>query len=543
METLNWIISLIVTTSICLESWLDMKGEHGHYDARETRSNLAIAAISLIVNLVVRGAMMGVFHRLSAFAVFDIGSGPLAWFVLFLLMDLLSYLFHFLGHKSRFFWAMHVIHHSSHKFNLTTAIRSPFTNSMLRTGLLAPLVLLGFAPYMVLVTDALILAAAFFQHTAMVGKLGWIEHIINTPSHHRVHHGSNERYIDKNFGGALIIWDRLFGTFQEEDEPPVYGLTKPLRDRRLINILFHEWYDMARDVYRASGIRQWMKYVFGRPGWKASDLRDQRPWSFSCTRQSTLAIALILSCAATSPSQAQTADSLIRRGLTAENNYDNATALNLYMRAIDADGQNAEALWRASRATSNQAGQSRDNVVKAAKAADANALATRAIQLDPSNTQAHFARAIALGMASAAATRPAEKLANARVIRREIQTILSCDSTFAPAYYLLGKWHLELSKLNWAERLTCNVLFGGVPKGVSLDEAIRCFDKAIQLESDFLLFYYGKASALYEAGQYTEVVRILEDALQLPSDHPDDIIRRQDCVRLLHESKHHITKI
>lgn len=543
METLNWIISLVVIASICLESWIDMKGEHGHYDARETRSNLVIAAISLVVNLVVRGAMMSIFHRLSHFAVLDIGRGPLAWFVLFLLVDLLSYLFHLLGHKSRIFWAMHVVHHSSHKYNLTTAIRTPFTNSMLRTGMLAPLVFRGFTPDMVLVTDALILFAAFFQHTAMVGKLGWIEYIFNTPSHHRVHHGSNKRYLDRNFGGALIIWDRMFGTFQQEDETPVYGLAKPLRDRRLTNILFHEWYDMARDLCHASGIRQWIKYVFGRPGWKASQLPDKRPIRFFCLRQRTLTIVVLLFSVAAGPLYAQSADSLIRWGLMAEKKYDHATALNFYLRAVYADDQNAEALWRASRAVSTQAGRSRSNLIKAAKAAEANSLATRAIQLDSSNTQARFARAIALGMASAAASNPRDKLANARVIHREIQTILSCDPTFAPAYYVLGKWHLELSKLNWAERLTCNVLFGGVPKEASLDEALRCFDMAIHLESGFLLFYYGKASALYQAGKYTEVVHILEQALLLPTDNPDDMIRRQDCIRLLHESKHHITRI
>ena len=121
--------------------------------------------------------------------------------------------------------------------------------------------------------------------------------------------------------------------------------------------------------------------------------------------------------------------------------------------------------------------------------------------------------------------------------------LLSHDSTFAPAYYVLGKWQLELSKLNWAERLACQVLFGGVPKGVSLDESIRCFDRAIQLESDFLLFHYGKASALYEAGKYTEAIFILEQALRITTNDPDDIVRRKKCVRLLEESRHRTTRI
>ncbi len=244
-----------------------------------------------------------------------------------------------------------------------------------------------------------------------------------------------------------------------------------------------------------------------------------------------------------SPLRAQSADSLIKRGLQAENDHNTEAALELYKRAIEVDQHNTEALWRASRALSTQAGRSRDKGIQATRAAEANALASKAIQLDPASTHARLARVIALGIAAASAPNPAEKLTNAKVIHREIRMMLSYDSTFAPAYYVLGKWHLDLAKLNWAERLACNVLFGGIPKGASLDESIRCFDKAIQLEPDFLLFHYGKASALYEAGRFTEVVLVLEHALQLATTHPDDIIRRQNCVRLLEESKHRSIRI
>lgn len=545
METLNWTIPSIIVVSIGLELWLDIKGKHGHYDRTETKENLIIALVGFCVNLLVRGTMIKIFLWLAKYAVFNIGSGPFVWILLFLLTDLQSYLFHYLGHKSRFFWAMHVIHHSSHKFNFTTAIRTPFTNSVFRVGCLTPLVLLGFEPEMVFIMDALIIFAAFFQHTEMVGKLGWIEYVVNTPSHHRVHHASNEAYIDKNFGGALIIWDRMFGTFREEDEPPVYGLTIPLKDRSILNILFHEWHGMARDVCHASGFRQWMNYIFSRPGWKPPHGGSQRVkgwWRSRTSRQKALVITVLLSCTALR-SYTQTAESYLRSGLSAEARYNDTVALGFYRQAIEADPENVEAVWRASRALSRQAGYNPDKRYRAGKANEAHTLANRAIQLDPTCIQARLARVIALGMASAAASSPTEKLANARVIHREIHTILAFDSAFAPAYYVLGKWHLELSKLNWAERLACTMLFGGVPEGVSIDESIRCFDRAIQLQSDFLLFYHGKASALCHTGRYAEAIVLLQHALRMAATHPDDSLRRQNCERLLEESKRRVNRI
>jgi sterol desaturase/sphingolipid hydroxylase (fatty acid hydroxylase superfamily)/tetratricopeptide (TPR) repeat protein len=544
MDTLNLTLALTFIGAIALEAFLNAKDNMEHYDKNESRVNLIIAFIGMLVNLVVKGSMLSFFLWMDPLALFDFGRGLLACLALFLLVDLEYYAFHVLGHKCRFFWAMHVIHHSSFKFNFTTAVRTPFTNSAFRFGCLAPFVLVGFDPVMVILFDSLIVSFAFFQHTEMIKKLGWLEYIFSTPSHHRVHHASDKKYIDKNYGGVLIIWDKLFGTFKIEEEHPTYGLTKTLADRGVVNVLTHEWRDIIHDVRKATSWCDRFNYIFGAPGWKPQPHKSSEPRIsnlMSLSLKGAL-IALVLLSLSASMAIAQSADAWMGKGIEAEKKFNDQAAYEFYSQAIKVEPKNTEALWRASRMLSNLAGRSADKATKASRSLQSSELAKSAIQLDPRNKEARLCHIIALGLLSEVAGSPSEKLANAKIIYAEAQTIIKLDSLYAPAHFVLGKWHLELAKLNWAEKLACNLLFGGVPKGVSFEKSIRYFEKAIQLQPDYILFHYGKASALFYTGHHDKVIAVLENALRLSPVEPDDNLRIQKCRKLLSESKQQYTK-
>jgi len=193
--------------------------------------------------------------------------------------DISYYWFHRKSHEIRFFWASHVVHHSSQKYNLSTALRQTWTGNLTGAFLFwSWMPFLGFHPVMVMTMQAASLIYQFWIHTETIKKLPTpIEYIFNTPSHHRVHHGSNPEYIDKNHAGVLIIWDKIFDTFQPELFRPTYGLTKNINSYNPVRIAFHEWTDIWRDIRQSSSLKQALKYTFGRPGWKSSsaDLSDQ----------------------------------------------------------------------------------------------------------------------------------------------------------------------------------------------------------------------------------------------------------------------------
>lgn len=193
------------------------------------------------------------------------------WIGLFVVVDLAWYCNHRFGHEVRIAWAAHQAHHSSEYFNFGTAIRQKW-NPWFEFLFWLPLPLLGVAPYAIYWVFGANLVYQFFSHTERVGKLPKpIELIFNTPSHHRVHHGSDSIYLDKNYGGILIIWDRLFGTFQEEIFTPTYGLTYKVDTYNLLKLQYGEYRRIARDVRAARGLRAKLGYVFGPPGWNPRD--------------------------------------------------------------------------------------------------------------------------------------------------------------------------------------------------------------------------------------------------------------------------------
>ena len=193
---------------------------------------------------------------------------PHAWWsvlALFLLQDFLYYFFHRAHHRIRWMWCSHVVHHSSQRLNLSTALRQSVTYPLsFMWAFWLPLAWLGFGPDWVILMVGISLAFQFFVHTEIIGKLGPLEWVFNTPSHHRVHHGKNPEYIDRNYGGILIIWDRLFGTFAEEQATPEYGIVRQVHGHNPFYLSFHEWIAMGRDVWRTRDPRfLWMPPEWG----------------------------------------------------------------------------------------------------------------------------------------------------------------------------------------------------------------------------------------------------------------------------------------
>jgi sterol desaturase/sphingolipid hydroxylase (fatty acid hydroxylase superfamily) len=197
----------------------------------------------------------------------DLGAGPAALAAAVVGWDFIYYWNHRFMHESRYMWAIHVVHHSSERYNLSTALRQPVADAL---GTFVPyslLALLGIRPSLIAQARGLNLLYQYWIHTDTIRSLGPLEHVVNTPSHHRVHHGSNRRYLDRNHGSILIIWDRLFGTFEREDEPVVYGLTRNIETFNPARVIADEHTEMLRDVARSRTWRDRLSYVLRGPGW------------------------------------------------------------------------------------------------------------------------------------------------------------------------------------------------------------------------------------------------------------------------------------
>lgn len=193
--------------------------------------------------------------------------------VLFVAQDLLYYGFHRSAHRVRWFWASHVVHHSSERMNFSTAFRQSLTYPLtLMWAFWLPLAFLGFPAHQIVGVVLLNLAFQFFVHTQTIPRLGWLEYVFNTPSQHRGHHACNARYIDRNFAGVLCVWDRLFGSFVKEDaqDPPRYGIVEPLHTYNPLTATFHEWASIWSDVRSAPGLRNKLLAAFGPPEWAAA---------------------------------------------------------------------------------------------------------------------------------------------------------------------------------------------------------------------------------------------------------------------------------
>lgn len=238
------------------------------YEFRDSRTSLTMGIGNVIINIGWKLAVLAAYSAAYLVAPFHLpANNPLTWIALFVADDFLYYWYHRTHHTIRVFWASHVVHHSSEHYNLSTALRqtwTPFT----ALPFWLPLAFLGFSPWMILLQQSISLLYQFFIHTERVGKL-WrpIEFVMNTPSHHRVHHGSNSRYLDTNYGGILIIWDRLFGSFEPEGERVVYGLTTNIKTFNPLRVATHEYAGIWRDVRAARSWKQRWGHLFRGPGW------------------------------------------------------------------------------------------------------------------------------------------------------------------------------------------------------------------------------------------------------------------------------------
>ncbi|MFD7389025.1 sterol desaturase family protein [Streptomyces sp. NPDC059852] len=258
---------LLVAVEALSYRFLPDDDERG-YEVRDTATSMSMGAGSQVIALPWKAVVIVAYAALYTVAPWQLSAGSVGtWVLLFFAEDLAYYAYHRAHHRVRLLWASHVVHHSSVRFNLSTALRQSWT-PMSGLPFWMPLALLGIPPWMILLQQSISLIYQFFLHTERVDRL-WrpIELAFNTPSHHRVHHGSNNVYLDRNYGGILIVWDRLFGTFQPEGERVVYGLTKNIDTYNPLRVAFHEYAATWHDIRTATRWRDRAGYAFGPPGW------------------------------------------------------------------------------------------------------------------------------------------------------------------------------------------------------------------------------------------------------------------------------------
>ncbi|MFL9483002.1 sterol desaturase family protein [Chitinophagaceae bacterium LWZ2-11] len=243
------------------------------YTFKDTVTNIYLMLLNSGIDLLFRVIYVAVFMYFYNHRIITLQQGFMYWIILLLAEDVLYYWLHRFDHEIRFFWATHVTHHSSPIMNFTVGFRSSVFQPLYRFIYFIPLAWCGFQPIDILFMYSATQIWGILVHTELINKMGWLEYIFVTPSHHRVHHGSNPKYLDKNMGMFLIIWDKMFGTFQEElpveeYEAVHYGLTKNIEDPNPVNIIFHEWSAIWKDVLQKNiSFKQRIQYLFGPPGW------------------------------------------------------------------------------------------------------------------------------------------------------------------------------------------------------------------------------------------------------------------------------------
>ena len=247
---------------------------HNQRDYQDTGANIAIAIIYSLFTATI-GYLIA-FSGLSFFSQFgliDIPTNGLTLIFAILIADFTYYWEHRIEHRIRFFWAYHSVHHSSTDYNYTIASRLSWVETYFLWIFYIPMALLGFNPLLIFLAVQIDAAYQTWIHTQKIGRLGILEKIINTPALHRVHHASNPRYIDKNFGGILMIWDRLFGTYQPEREQPVYGLTENINTHNPFKINVIEYQRIGKYISQSKNLKDILHSVFGKLNWKPSKLR------------------------------------------------------------------------------------------------------------------------------------------------------------------------------------------------------------------------------------------------------------------------------
>lgn len=272
----KWFVP-VCALAIIVEIYFSYKRKTKNYEFKDVSTNVYFALTNVLLDTLMYGISFVVMNFFYEYRFINWEhTGVIYWALVFIGTDLMYYIAHYIDHSSRFFWAVHVTHHNSDFFNISTGFRSSVLQPLYRNLYFLPIIFLGFEPLHILFCYAIGQNYGTLYHTTLIKKKNNLfSYIFVTPSHHRVHHASNIKYLDKNMGTVFIIWDRMFGTFQaeettEEYEELKFGLTKPLEDKGPINILFHEWKAIFADFFKNKkdlplGTR--LKYVFMPPGW------------------------------------------------------------------------------------------------------------------------------------------------------------------------------------------------------------------------------------------------------------------------------------
>jgi len=260
---------------VLAELYLTFKLKAEAYTTSDTFGSISMGVGSMIVGLVTKVIVFAVYSFVYQFRLFTFEMTISLIILLFFLDDFCYYWFHRLSHSTRFLWASHSIHHSSQKYNLSTALRQTWTGDLTGTFLFwIFLPFIGFAPEWVMTMKAISLIYQFWIHTEMIKKMPkWFEFFFNTPSHHRVHHAVQAQYLDRNHAGVLIIWDKIFGTFVLEDEKPIYGLVTNIKTYNPLKIAFIEWRSIFKDFNLKIPFTTKLKYFFMPPGWSHDNSR------------------------------------------------------------------------------------------------------------------------------------------------------------------------------------------------------------------------------------------------------------------------------
>ena len=281
---IHYAIPVFIATVI-IEIILTVKVKMKEYEYKDAATSIAMGLGNVAIGLISKTLVLTVFYLVyKSFHFFDIPFVWWSWILILFAEDLVYYWFHRISHENRFFWASHIVHHSSQNYNLSTALRQTWTGSFISFVFWIPLVFIGFHPVMILVQMSISLLYQYWIHTELIDKLPkWFEYIFNTPSHHRVHHATNPQYLDRNHAGIFIIWDRLFGTFELEVEKPIYGLTTNITTFNPVKVAFLEWFGLFKDVFSSkTSLLNKLNYFLKPPGWKhdgtgtlSSDMRKE----------------------------------------------------------------------------------------------------------------------------------------------------------------------------------------------------------------------------------------------------------------------------
>ena len=264
------IVLAMIFVEILISNWQ----QKNYYKTQDTLCTIGLLAGNIIVAFSIKGLILALHFYLYQYKIFELsGMLPLwlFWILTFVVIDLVFYIYHRMSHRIRFLWAIHLSHHSSEEMNFAVSFRQAWFGPVSKIPFFMLLPMLGFDPTIIAAAGVISTLWGIVGHTQIIGKLGFIEWVFNTPSHHRVHHGSNKQYIDKNYGNLLIIWDRMFGTFAPEEEPVKFGLVNNVNTYNPAKITFMAWSSMIDDIKKKKNLSEMLSTIMEPPNTQAEN--------------------------------------------------------------------------------------------------------------------------------------------------------------------------------------------------------------------------------------------------------------------------------